>query len=127
MRTYLARVLVEHCFSPEREGYSSFSELVLLGQARLKRDYSTVLFDGDKQTLDVLLAEFADQLDDTYLTADGYQLTQRVREIVKLEDVLDEVVISQELIELDEQFYTFDEKVCFEDFRKRYLFGRWGG
>ncbi|MFA9413388.1 MULTISPECIES: hypothetical protein [unclassified Streptococcus] len=127
MRYYLARVLTEMVFDPPRSDYSSFSELIIIGRAKMNLDYSRVLYDDRRDILDQLLAEYENSLALSYQTADNHRLTRCLREIVKLEEILDHISLGQELIEVDERLYTFDHALSFEAFKTMYEFGQFGG
>jgi activator of 2-hydroxyglutaryl-CoA dehydratase len=117
------RVLVEHRLCPPKKNYSSFSELVIIARAKLKVDYSKLLFDNQDDIISEIKKELSEQFNTSYYTAEGSELKSEVREIIKIEEVLDNFNIPSDFIELDERLYTFGEKLTFEEFRERYQFG----
>lgn len=123
MKHYLVRVLIENQHTPPYEDYSSFSEVVALGCSAEDVDYSSVIFEDNQRILQNLLAELSEYLSDCYDTADNRQITRCVREIVKLENVDEDIVIPRKLVELDERLYTFDAKLTFNEFKERYALG----
>lgn len=128
MTSYIARVLVEHIISPQPKDYSSFSEVIILGNYHLPEniEFSRLFFDERTDISNKILSEIAAKIDDAYENANKEILQSVSREIVKIEDTeLTSHLFGQTDIHiLDERLYTFGECLTFEEFKKRYDIGK---
>ncbi|WP_438478856.1 hypothetical protein [Streptococcus pluranimalium] len=126
MRTYLARVLVEHEFIPHQENYSSFSEFIILGLFNLsdELDFSQLIFDNKTDILEQILSSISKYLNDEYENANQEIVRLTVKEISKIEDTSLDFPLSDGVYEIDERLYTFQKSINFDEFRKMYYFGR---
>lgn len=127
MKSYIARVLIEHVITPPPESYSSFSEVIVFGFYRLPQEleFSQILFDNRSDVLVELLHAISEKLNFEYVNADGATVVLRVREIVKIEDFNLDLNLKPDIYELDERLYTFREKMTFENFKEIYLVGNY--
>ncbi|MBF0786533.1 MULTISPECIES: hypothetical protein [unclassified Streptococcus] len=126
MRNYIARVLVEHQFTPKREDYSSFSELIILGKFDLPAnlEFSQLFFDEEIDIINQLFILISQKVNDEYDNANGGRVSLVVKEISKIEDIGLEFFATSDIYELDERLYTFNELMTFDDFKKKYYFGQ---
>ena len=125
MRSYIARVLVEHEIIPEPENYSSFSELIILGQYNLPKnlEFSQLLFDEQIDTLTHILSIISEKVNDKYKNANNEIVCVKAKEITKIEDTNLSLPIACDIYEVDEKLYTFEKSMTFNEFIKIYNLG----
>ena len=125
MRTYIARVLVEHIITPCPENYSSFSELIILGHFDLPEqlDFSQLIIENQEDLLTQLLFDISKVFNDAYENANGEMISLKVREIAKIEDFNLPLESLSENTEIDERLYTYEKAMSFNDIKKIYYHG----
>ena len=71
MKTYIARILVEHIITPAPKNYSSFSEAIVLGIHHLPKglEFSQLIFYNRTDILSEILSNISKKIDDKYINA----------------------------------------------------------
>lgn len=111
-RIYAVKCLLKDDFSPAYESHSSFEEVTVL----VAEDTISV------EKLEATIAFLRPYLEDSYVNAEGRQLTSRLFHIAGVQELDDPIQTARPVTEIYRWFYSFDRLVTEEEFLQSYYF-----